>query len=352
MAMGGQPFQTAQAQSADSGFGYQPAAPSADMSMQQPGAPGSMQPGGPAPQPSFYSGSMSEFGQMRDAIMAQFPGINNLDEEDAPMDFSQKMGLMAIALANPEGALDMIKQKKDRALRKRQQAAEMAMNAGNLAARVLDSQNSLQLGIANMNAQAAHWKAQEDAAVVSGETERMRARFEETRANIAMSEAKRGQTAQDIALSMMGTGTDRAGNEMSFEPGTPGMTSRATAAGLQPEFGPTGVTLGPAKAGAQPNSVAFRQAAMAEQAARLRTGRPFVSPDFQGMGEGDLMNVIAPTTSIGELSRRRNLTGNTNTPAPPANRPAPSMLRGGMSTEYGLPEDEEPGVNPWTGPIG
>jgi len=284
---------------------------------------------------------MSEFGQMRDAIMAQFPGINNLDDEDGPMDATQKMGLMAIALANPQGALDMIRQKKERGLRKRQMAAEFAMHAGTLSAHVLDAQNTMQLGIANLRSQESHWKAQEHAADVSAETERMRARYEGTRADLAMMEAKRAQTSQDTAMLMLGTGTDASGNEMSFQPGTPGMRSRADAAGLQPTFGPTGVELGPAKAGAQPNSVALRTEALEEQGARKRTGKAFVNPKFQGAKNSDLANIVTPTTDFTEMSRRRrqlDLSEGSNSPPSGANREAPSMLR------------SDPGAEDVTGP--
>jgi len=317
MAMGGQPFNTAQAQAADSGFGYQPAPPSADLSGAQAPPAGGMDPN----KPKFFQGSPTELGQLRDMIMSQFPGVNDIDDE--PMDFNQQAALFAIALANPKGALDMIREKKDRQLKKRQMAAEFNMHAMTLASHVMDAQNQMSLGLATLNQNATHFKMENDVAEARTETERGRLRVEQSRADIAQSEARRHAASQDIAMSMMIQGTDAGGQEVSAPYGTPGFKSRAEAGGMVPSFDEHGMSLGQAKPTTD-TSIALRRAALTEKAARARTGRQFVDPQFEGTLPGQLDDIISPTTDkITLLNRAGMNTG--NSPESKANRTAPPM---------------------------
>src|SRR5207249_10725537 len=109
----------AQTQAATNGYGYEPAPP-----QPPPGAPPVPTGSFSAPHPDtaagaaldaqvpqrFYGGSTDEFGQLRDSIMQQFPSINDVGDGDLGFSEGEKMGLMGLAITNPNGALDLIRQ--------------------------------------------------------------------------------------------------------------------------------------------------------------------------------------------------------------------------------------------------
>ena len=337
-------FQTAQAQTQGNDFGYTPGPPSADLSGVPAGEPqyppGSMAPA-PPPTPKFYSGSPSELGQLRDSIMGQFPGVNDIQPEDEGFSWGERMGLMGIAMVNPSGALDMIRQKRDRMQKSRDRASQFNMHALTLASHVMDAQNNLALGVAQMNSQAAHWKAENDAEVARNETQRGMLRVQEGQENRLRQETERRASQQQMGMDLLSEGTDAAGNEVSASPGAPGFTSRASRLGLEPSFDEHGLSLAQGKPAGQANATAKQMAAMKEISLRRTNGGQAVDPLFAGATMADLYNIAIPTTDMLELSRRQKTLGTTGGGPPPnafSSRPLSVGITGATA---GLPADDE-----------
>src|SRR5262245_53576937 len=80
-----------------------------------------------APQAPTAFGSptqtMGQIANIRDAVMSQFPNITNFDDPATSMSPSEKIGLFAMALHNPQGALAVIRGQQERHIERQKMAA-------------------------------------------------------------------------------------------------------------------------------------------------------------------------------------------------------------------------------------
>jgi len=146
--MAGNPFYQAQANAgADPSQGQVPTGPG-------PGASGV-----PYPQPQegmqpTGAGAFDEVAQIRDSILSQFPDLMRPDEPPMELDTSQKLTLFGMYMANPAGAMDMIRERRAREARRQELRAQMGVQALTVASSILKSQYDTNRTILDMHTMA------------------------------------------------------------------------------------------------------------------------------------------------------------------------------------------------------
>lgn len=125
---------------------------------QVPGGPGVAMPPGGAPYPNPEVGmqptgpaGFDQVAQIRDSILAQFPDLMGPDEPPQDLSLSQKLGLFGLYMANPQGALDMIRERRDRQARREELRARMTMSALEAASSILKGQYETNKTILDMH---------------------------------------------------------------------------------------------------------------------------------------------------------------------------------------------------------
>lgn len=154
------PFAQAQADAA-----YDPSQP--DLSGEAaplPAPGGSMVPGGAPPGvqvPKFFEGSPTELGKLRDSLMDLMPGVNQVaDDTQLSLTGTQKMGLLAMSLSNPTGALDLVREMQQRQQKRKELAARTNLMMLDTARGILDAQNNVKEKM--FHAQLAALKSQRE----------------------------------------------------------------------------------------------------------------------------------------------------------------------------------------------
>lgn len=195
--------------------------------------------GSGAPYPDINQGvppihTYDEIGAIRDSILKQFPDIMAPDEPPMNLDTTQKLTMFGLFLANPQGALDMIRARRERQAKRDQLRAELGLKAVGLAGEMLKSQNEVSKGILEM-----HLKANQDW------RERKKEEFQEhiERGKFALSQAAAARSARAEADArqmqdfLMGRGDEaQPGEGAILAPGTPNpITGETGGQSLTPE---------------------------------------------------------------------------------------------------------------------
>lgn len=161
--MAGNPFYQAQANAgADPSQGQVPGGPGPSYPAAAPG-------GAPYPnpevgmQPTGQKG-FDEVAQIRDSILSQFPDLMRPDEPPQELDTAQKLTLFGYYMANPAGAMDMIRERRDREARRQELRATMGMRALEAASSILKSQYDVNRTILDMHTTANEdWRKNKEA---------------------------------------------------------------------------------------------------------------------------------------------------------------------------------------------
>jgi hypothetical protein len=96
-------------------------------------------------------GGFDEVAQIRDSILSQFPDLMRPDEPPMELDTSQKLTLFGLYMANPAGAMDMIRERRAREARRQELRAQMGMQALSAASSILKSQYETNRTILDMH---------------------------------------------------------------------------------------------------------------------------------------------------------------------------------------------------------
>ena len=261
MAAGGNPFYAAQASAAvDPSQGQVPAGPGPSF---PPGAAGA---GSPYPDPmqgvqTPHPANFDEIAAIRDSILSQFPDLMAPDAPPTEMDTAQKLTLFGYYMANPAGAMDLIRERRAREARRQELRAELGMKALGVASGILSNQADTNKTILEMHLKAnenwrANKKADLDEHISRGELAVKQA--SENRA--AREQADRTQMNEQL-IQNLNTGQDVGGNPQSrvgggqeTMGGASGAGAGAGVAGMSKSYtmgrGGVSLTLSDPKAGA------------------------------------------------------------------------------------------------------
>lgn len=182
--MAGNPYYQAQANAgADPSQGQVPQGPG-------PGAPGV-----PYPQPEqgmqqTGQAGFDEVAQIRDSILSQFPDLMRPDEPPMELDTSQKLTLFGMYMANPAGAMDMIRERRAREARRQELRAQMGMQALTVASSILKSQYDTNRTILDMHTMANEDWRKNKAADLNEHI---------SRSELALKQAQEARAARDSA---------------------------------------------------------------------------------------------------------------------------------------------------------
>jgi hypothetical protein len=221
------PFATAQANAAvDPSQGQVPQGPG-------PSYPASDQQQ-PYPDPSAGTPPMHQFdeiGAIRDSILQQFPDVMAPDEPPMNLDTTQKLTMFGMFLANPSGAMDLIRERRERQAKRDRLRAELGLKATGLAGEMLKSQNEVSKGILEMHLKTNEdWRARKEM--------EFKEHLERGKLALQQAEAARQDRAEadkhqfnQAAMQSLSTGTDAGGSPVSTATPGVGMKRSVTLSG-------------------------------------------------------------------------------------------------------------------------
>ncbi len=152
----------------------------------------------PVPLPKFHAGSATQIGRIRDQLMDTFPGVNTIEDAELEMSAAQKIGFFAHALTNPQGALDLVRQRQQRHLKRKARAAAMNMKMLEVSKGMIDSQNDLEAKMFTAKIEAA--RAEREDRRLEFQEEIQQGQLDVQEANLAISKQQEERAGEQAGI--------------------------------------------------------------------------------------------------------------------------------------------------------
>ncbi len=201
-------------------------------------APGSFVPGQePIPLPKFYGGSATVIGRMRDQLMEQFPGVNLVQDAELEMTAQAKMGFFAFAISNPQGALDIVRDRQARHAKRKARAAAMNLKMLEISKDVISSQDRTEQAMFTARQSAATAERQDRQLELNEEVQMGMLDMREAEVGLKRQAGEREAENQAIVRATMGERFGMGGGGgVEFDEGGAPMTVPHTAGSQRPDF--------------------------------------------------------------------------------------------------------------------